>query len=135
MCVSLSLFWSRKAVEPAPAQTPLYDSSSRMKQVGHLQTRWGLVRFLGSSARVTRLLSGRLGVSAWACPEYVPAATRPLLLSGLHQRASAECVQYRRRRSTDGAAVLATDSDGSPPGCLIIGSTGQVVIHVYERWH
>ena len=27
------------------------------------------------------------------------------------------------------------DSDGSPPGCLIIGSTGQEVIHVYERWH
>ena len=56
-----------------------------------------------------------------------------LLSPGLHQRASAECVQYRRRRSTDGAAVLAHDSDGSPPGCLIIGSTGQVVIHVYER--
>ena len=25
------------------------------------------------------------------------------------------------------------DSDGSPPGCLIIGSTGQEVIHVYGR--
>ena len=25
------------------------------------------------------------------------------------------------------------DSDGSPPGCLSIGSTGQVVIHVYDR--
>ena len=25
------------------------------------------------------------------------------------------------------------DSDGSPPGCLIIGSTGQEVIHVFER--
>ena len=58
-----------------------------------------------------------------------------ILLSGLHQRASAECVQYRRRRSTDGIAVLAHDSDGSPPGCLIIGSTGQEVIHVYERQH
>ena len=30
-------------------------------------------------------------------------------------------------------AVAASDSDGSPPGCLIIGSTGQEVIHVYDR--
>ena len=50
-------------------------------------------------------------------------------------RVRPECVQYRRRRSTDGIAVLAHDSDGSPPGCLIIGSTGQEVIHVYERQH
>ena len=86
--------------------------------------------YLGPDVQV----GGRQGLSA--CVEQVPAHHWvQYFVSGLHQRASAECVQYRRRRSTDGAAVLAHDSDGSPPGCLSIGSTGQEVIHVYERRH
>ena len=35
--------------------------------------------------------------------------------------------------SVEDCLACAHDSDGSPPGCLSIGSTGQVVIHVYGR--
>ena len=35
--------------------------------------------------------------------------------------------------SAEACLACAHDSDGSPPGCLSIGSTGQVVIHVYDR--
>ena len=85
--------------------------------------------FWGRSRRTGRRKAGLVSVRRTsAC-----ASLDALYLSGLHQRASAECVQYRQRRLIDGAAVSTPDSDGSPPGCLIIGSTGQEVIHVYER--
>ena len=35
--------------------------------------------------------------------------------------------------SVEDCLACAHDSDGSPPGCLSIGSTGQEVIHVYDR--
>ena len=50
-------------------------------------------------------------------------------ISGL----SSVLVQSRSRRAERSVAVAASDSDGSPPGCLSLGSTGQVVIHVYDR--